>query len=193
VRIQSRGNREPPPTTPRSYRKRDLIRKAIVMIKRLHLAAVLGALVLAGATACGSDDGGNSASGSGGGGGMKLSVVSPSDGGTVKIPFTVKVNTNTSLGPTSSGKHHVHLYFDGHDTKYEIVKGKTWKVPADSAGLSGVKSGMHTMEVSLRNADHSPAGAEAKIKVMVQGAGGGGAAPSSSSTDKSSDSGGYGY
>ncbi|HEU5473651.1 MAG TPA: hypothetical protein VFV67_23640 [Actinophytocola sp.] len=147
------------------------------MTKRDRILAMLGALVLAGASACGGDDAssGSGSAGSGGSsgdGGMTVSIAEPADGSSVQMPFQVKVDSSVELGPTESGKHHVHLFFDGDDKKYEVVESDTVEVTSSSKSAAGLSSGQHEMSISLRNADHSPAGAETKIMVEIGGSGG---------------------
>lgn len=146
------------------------------MSKLLILPAAVLALVL---TACGDDDGGSSTTSTetgGGGGGMSLSISDPADGATVTEPFTVKFDSSVPLGPTNSGEHHVHLYFDGDDSEYTVVE-------SDSAEVKDLPPGEHVINVSLRNADHSPAGVETKITVTV-GEGGSSGEPSSESSSE---------
>ena len=125
---------------------------------------------------------------SAGGGGDTLSISAPSDGGQVSEPFTVTLTSNQALGDPSTGDDHVHLCFDGASCdsgSYQIVYG-------NSAKVKGLTPGQHTIEASLRHADHSAAGPTAKITVTVTGAGtsqagGQSMAPATGST------GGYGY
>ena len=149
------------------------------MTKLIRMSVVLGAMLLVGATACGSDSSGSTGSGSGGdnassGGGMQVSVKEPADGASVQLPFTLKVNTSVPLGKTNTGLHHVHVYFDGNSQQYQVVESDTVEISSSSKSAAGLTPGKHELDVSLRNADHSPAGAETKIMVDVGGAGGGG-------------------
>ena len=138
--------------------------------------AVAATLLLAPATlvACGND--GEAAGG--GGGGMTVSIAEPANDATVSLPFTVKVDAGVPLGPTESGEHHVHLWFDDNAEDYLVVESETAEVSGGlTATLSGkpmpLPSGEHTIHVSLRNANHSAAGAEAELKVNI----GSGSAP----------------
>src|SRR5262245_40125084 len=112
------------------------------MIKRLRMSVVLGAVLLLGATACGeSADAGSGGSGSGAGGSggdskMNVKVVEPADGATLDGPFKLKVDSSVKLAPMETGEHHLHLYFDGDDSNYELVLGPDWDVPADSPALA---------------------------------------------------------
>lgn len=144
------------------------------MSKRGRIAVMLGAMVLAGGTACGSDSSGAASSGSGGAGGaMTLSIVEPADAASVQLPFTLRLNSSVPLGTTESGQHHVHVYFDGNDSKYEVVESDTVEISTSSKSAEGLSPGQHELNASLRNADHSPAGVETKIMIQVGGAGGG--------------------
>jgi hypothetical protein len=76
----------------------------------------------------------------------------------------VKLDASVPLGDPSTGEHHVHLCFDGAncDAEYSLVYGNSMQV-------TGLTPGPHTIEASLRNADHSAAGATDSISVTVSG------------------------
>jgi hypothetical protein len=122
-------------------------------IRRL---AAVGVLALA-AAAC---TGGASASE----GPLQLQIAVPTDGATVSQPFMVTVRANVPLGDPSTGEHHVHLCFDGGDcnVEYTIVYGNTFVV-------KDLSPGSHTIEASLRNADHSDTGVSDRIDVTISG------------------------
>jgi hypothetical protein len=145
------------------------------MSKRLIAPAAAVILLLA---ACGETASGDGGGGDGGGGGMTLEFVSPAEGAEIGIPFDVQFDSSEELGPTEDGVHHVHVYFDGDDSTYEVVEGESWEVTTIQA-----PAGEHTLHASLRNADHSAAGVETQIDVTV-GQGG---------TDGGSDGGGIDY
>lgn len=134
---------------------------------RLRAAAAAAALLApAVLVACASDDESADA------GGMSLSIAQPAKDATVSLPFTVKVNAGVPLGPTESGKHHVHLWLDNHAKDYLVVESDTAEITSGQmASLSGkplgVSPGMHTIHVSLRNANHSAAGVDTEIPVKV--------------------------
>jgi hypothetical protein len=112
------------------------------------------------------DDGGDAGAGAGGGGNAgAISITEPASGAQVQLPFTLKFKSEVELGPTEKGVHHVHVFFDGDDSKYEVVE-------ADSFEVKSLPAGKHTVHASLRNADHSPAGSETQIDVEVTGDGG---------------------
>jgi hypothetical protein len=116
------------------------------------------------AAACG----GGTGTGSGGSDSLSLRIGSPEEGAQVSSPFTVTVDASVPLDEPSTGEHHVHLCFDGADcdAEYQLVYGDTFEV----ADLS---PGEHTIEASLRNADHSDAGTSDEITVTVGGGGAG--------------------
>ncbi|MCK9793772.1 hypothetical protein M1843_08455 [Isoptericola sp. 4D.3] len=125
---------------------------------RLAAGGAVLALVAAG---CGGDDGapgGDGAAASAGG--MTLEITAPDDGATVEVPFTVELSSSEELGPTESGAHHVHVFFDGDDTEYQVVEG-------GSVEITDLPAGEHQIDASLRNADHSPAGVETSVTVTV--------------------------
>lgn len=105
-----------------------------------------------------------------------LSILEPASGANVSIPFTVRVRTSQPLGTTETGNHHIHIWFDGNETKYQISY-------SDTAQVAAAPSGAHKMTVSLRNANHSDAGPRVEIPITVGGAG----APATT------DDGDYGY
>ncbi len=139
----------------------------------VFMIGVTALLVLA-VTACGSDDSSGSSSG---GGGPTLKITSPSDAATVSVPFTLTFTSSEPIGPTDSGKDHVHLFVDGKINDYEVVTSTQTEV-------KNLSPGEHTIGVTLQHADHSPVGARAEITVTVTGGSGG--------TPSESSSGGYG-
>jgi hypothetical protein len=150
-------------------------------------AALLAPAVL---VACGSNDESASA------GGMSLSIAEPAKDAAVSLPFKVKVDAGVPLGPTESGKHHVHLWLDNHANDYLVVESDTAEITSgQKATLSGkplgISTGTHTIHVSLRNANHSAAGVETEIPVNI----GAGTAPTTAapSEPQTSSQDPYGY
>jgi hypothetical protein len=130
-----------------------------MMIHTRNLVAAAALLLAAGGlVACGDDESGASSGGSGGG--MSVSVLEPAAGADVKVPFTVKVDSSVPLGPSESGRHHVHIWFDEDEENYLIVE-------SDTTQVNAAPTGEHVMHVSLRNANHSAAGVEATTRVVV--------------------------
>lgn len=147
-----------------------------------RLAAPAAVLVLA--AACGgsaSDSGSGSSGGGGGGDNNTVTITSPKDGASVTEPFTLKFNA-PDIGPTDSGKDHVHVFVDGKESDYTVVTKNTFTI-------KGLPDGEHTINVTRQHADHSPTGAKDEIKVTITGGG----ASSSEPSQSSSNGGGYNY
>jgi hypothetical protein len=134
----------------------------------------LVALALLGAACGGANAAGN--------GGPTLRMTEPANGAQVSVPFTVELDSSVPLGDPGTGRNHVHFCFDGADCSAEYKLTYT-----DSFQVTGLSAGRHTIEASLRNADHSDAGVRTTITVTVVGAGGG------SNTGGESAPPGYGY
>ena len=139
----------------------------------LRVSVLLAGVVLAGCGPLYAQPGAGTDSGA------TLSITEPGDDATVTQPFTLKVTSSEELGPTDSGKHHVHLSFDGNADDYTVE-------PDGEMIIDQLTPGRHTIKVTLQHADHSPAGAEDEIAVTVTG----GAAPP---TEQDQGSDGYGY
>lgn len=107
------------------------------------------------------------------------------EGARVSSPFTLSVDASVTLDDPSTGEHHVHLCFDGADcdTEYQLVYGNTFDV-------GDLPPGEHTIEASLRNADHSDAGVSDEITVTV---GDGGTGPESGTASGGTRDGGLDY
>jgi hypothetical protein len=127
-------------------------------------------------------------------GGLSVAIASPAKDSKVAVPFTVKVDAGVPLGPTQSGEHHVHLWFDNDADNYAVVESNTVDIKPGLKALSGktleLSPGEHTIHVSLRNANHSAAGAETETKVDVTGSG---PATGPTTPPPATDSGGDGY
>lgn len=124
--------------------------------------------------------------------GMTLKIASPADGATVSEPFKVTFDSSVPLGQPTTGDDHVHLCFDGgscDELSQSVI------AYGNSVMVNDLSPGMHTIEASLRNADHSDAGVSTTISVDVSGGAAGSQAGSQagSSTGASGPSKGYGY
>ena len=99
-----------------------------------------------------------------GGSSLWVKIASPAKAASVHDPFTVTLDASVPIGDPSTGDHHVHLCFDGAscDTTYQLAYSTTVQV-------AGLAPGTHTIEASLRNADHSDAGPTDSITVTVVG------------------------
>lgn len=153
-------------------------------MRLLGVAGALFALALV-AAAC-------SSAGASTGGGMTLRISSPTDGASVSEPFKVTFDSSVPLGKPTTGDHHVHLCFDGgscDELSQSVI------AYGNSVMVTNLSPGMHTIEASLRNADHSDTGVSATISVDVSGGSAGSQAgsQSGSSTGASGPSKGYGY
>jgi hypothetical protein len=131
----------------------------------------------------------NGSTAAAGGGGDTLSIAMPTDGAKVSESFTVTVDASVPLGDPSTGDDHVHLCFDGAscDSEYTLVYGDTFQV-------DNLAPGQHTIEASLRNADHSAVGPTDMITVTVTGGAGttpGTPSMSSASPNPTDGNGGY--
>lgn len=142
-------------------------------LQRLAAPAAVLLLAAAGCGGGGEDSGGSSGSGNG----TTVEIVQPADGDSVELPFTLVVESSEELGAPDTGLHHVHLYFDGDDSAYDVIEsaaGEEIEIGPDAASVQGLEPGEHVLNISLRNADHSPAGAEAEVTVQIGGEGGSG-------------------
>lgn len=124
------------------------------------IATAVAAVAL---SACGSSSDDVSSGGSGGGG-EKVTIASPADGASVQAPFMLKWDSTVPLGPTDTGKDHVHVYVDGNSNDYTVVGANQFRI-------KGLSPGKHKVEISLQHADHSPVGPKSAITVNVTGGG----------------------
>ena len=143
---------------------------------RTAVVAAAGAALALTLAACGANGSGGDADA----GAMSVTVTEPAPDSTVPVPFTVSVTSSVPLGRTQTGKHHVHIWFDGNANSYQVVETPTVQI-------TQLAPGRHVMHVSLRNANHSPAGAETEVPITVGGAGGA-SAPAATQPDQP-----YGY
>lgn len=157
--------------------------------RRLTAAALLATLALT-ALACSDDDDSTTSAGGAGGGDMTIAVAEPADGAEVGHSFDVTVDSSVPLGEPDTGRHHVHLYYDGEtaEGEYDIVYGTT-------ATVDRLDPGEHTIEAVIANPDHSTTDARDEITVTVGdeagASGGGGSATTSTTTDDSGGGDGY--
>ena len=126
----------------------------------------------------------NGTSSAGGGGTPTLTISSPANGASVSEPFTLKLDASVPLGDPSTGEDHVHLCFDGASCD----SGNYVKVYSDTTQVQGLSAGKHTIEASLRNADHSAVGPTTSITVTVTGGATSSGSPSIAPSSPSSSS-----
>jgi hypothetical protein len=135
-----------------------------------RMAAGAASVLLPGLlTGCGSGDGSAKAADIGQ---HKVTITSPADGATVGMPFTLKFSTSVPIGPTDTGRGHVHVIIDRHTDDYTVVTTPTYTI-------TDLPPGKHVVDVTLQHADHSPDGASAEITVNVGGSGGAATTPAS--------------
>jgi hypothetical protein len=94
---------------------------------------------------------------------MTIHVTSPRNKAVVPRTFTVRIATNVAIGPPDTGRHHIHLYWDGEraEGKYDIVYTKTFR-------KKGLAPGVHHLDAVIANADHSTTSAHQKLEVTVR-------------------------
>lgn len=163
--------------------------------RRPRRAAVVGAALattLLVAAGCGDDDA--TTAGGAGGDEASIAIASPADGDEVGRSFDLALDAGVPLGEPDTGRHHVHLYYDGNtqDGEYDLVYDASFTV--DRLG-----PGEHTVEAVIANADHSLTEARDQITLTVTdepaGAGGGpgGSDGTDADTDATDDDTGTGY
>lgn len=117
------------------------------------------------AASCGDDSDDTSAEGPAGGSeeALTVNVDEPGDGDEVDVPFEVALDVGVPIGEPDTGRHHVHLYYDGNTSEgeYDVVYEPTVTVdrPLDD--------GEHTIEAVIANADHSLTDARTEVSVTV--------------------------
>jgi hypothetical protein len=114
---------------------------------------------------------------------LTISITAPADGATVEPGFEVEVDPSVDVGEPATGRHHVHIYYDGNrsDGQYDIV----YDVDEPHAAGQDLSPGEHSVEAVIANADHSLTDASAEVTVTVAegGAGGGGGGTTTTAGD----------
>jgi hypothetical protein len=128
------------------------------MRKILRGVAAVLVFVAAGCAGEQADAGGASA------GTETLAITSPTAGTALTLPFTVELASNVPLAEPETGEHHVHVFFDGDDSQYVLAYGNTIEITELPTDLP---PGRHVLNASLRHADHSAAGVEAEVEVVL--------------------------
>ncbi|WP_433465166.1 hypothetical protein [Spirillospora sp. CA-128828] len=127
------------------------------MNTKIVMAGVAAAAL--GLSACG-----GSSEAASGGGGPALKIESPAEDANVQAPVTLKFSSSVAIGPEDSGKDHVHVIIDGKTNEYTVVTSSPYQI-------KNLPAGKHTIGVTLQHADHSSAGASAKVDVNVTSGG----------------------
>jgi hypothetical protein len=102
------------------------------------------------ATACGDDPA------------ATVEITSPTPGQVVSLPFEIRLEASVPLGPAGGDLHHAHVWFGDDLTSYAVVEGEVGEI-------TSAPDGEHEMHVSLRNPDHSDAGDETSITLVISG------------------------
>jgi len=128
--------------------------------RRTTVVGTAIAAVLLVAAGCGDDDA-TTAAGAGGDE-VSIAIASPTDGDEVGRSFDVEVDAGVPLGEPDTGRHHVHLYYDGNtqEGEYDLVYDSTFTVDR-------LDPGEHTVEAVIANADHSLTDARDQITLTV--------------------------
>jgi hypothetical protein len=91
-----------------------------------------------------------------------LTITSPGEGDVVNLPFEITIEASVPLGTSDAGLHHAHVWFGDDPEAYLVVEG-------NSAEITSAPDGAQIMYASLRNADHSDAGAETTVTIIISG------------------------
>jgi hypothetical protein len=97
-----------------------------------------------------------------------LDITGPADGATVAREFTVTLDPSVSIGEPSTGRNHVHLYYDGNRSTDQADYDISYD---DSFTVTRLEPGRHTIEAVLANADHSLTDVHATVAVTVSESG----------------------
>jgi hypothetical protein len=131
--------------------------------------ALVGAAGCAGGASQGSSGGGSaqdsSASGSNSSSAPSVTITSPKSGAKVGSSFPVTFKSSVQIGALETGEDHVHVVIDGNTNDFTVVT-------AHKTMVKNLSPGKHTVGITLQHADHSSAGAQDQVTVMVaKGAG----------------------
>jgi hypothetical protein len=121
-----------------------------------------------------------------------VTITSPKNAAKVGTSFPVMFKTSVPIGALDTGEDHVHVVVDGNTNDFTVVT-------AHKTMVTNLSPGKHTVGITLQHADHSAAGAQDQVTVMVaKGAGAmsgakGGTTKGSTSGNSSSSSNRNGY
>ena len=133
-----------------------------------RLAVAASAVALVGAAGCG----GSTTQSTGGGqaqdqetsaaaaGAPKVTITSPQNGAEVGKSFPLTFKSSVPIGALETGEDHVHVVIDGNTSDFTVVTARKTMV-------TNLSPGKHTVGITLQHADHSSAGAEDQVTVMV--------------------------
>jgi hypothetical protein len=123
------------------------------------LAAAVSALALVAAGGCGGA-GSQQSSGAVVDNTPSVTITSPQGGATVGSSFPLTFKSSVPIGALDTGEDHVHVIVDGNTNDFTVVT-------AHRTMVTNLSPGEHTVGITLQHADHSSAGAEDQVTVMV--------------------------
>jgi hypothetical protein len=91
-----------------------------------------------------------------------VEITSPSAGDVLSLPFDATFESSVPLGTSDAGLHHLHVWFGNDEDAYQVVEGNV-------AEITIAPEGDQEMHVSLRNPDHSDAGVETSVTIVISG------------------------
>jgi hypothetical protein len=91
-----------------------------------------------------------------------VEVTSPGAGDVVSLPFDATFESSVPLGTSDAGLHHLHVWFGNDEDAYQVVEGNV-------AEITIAPDGEQEMHASLRNPDHSEAGVETSVTIVISG------------------------
>jgi hypothetical protein len=133
-----------------NYFRRVTVPLGMDNMRKLASAGATLALVAALATACDEDPP------------ETVQITSPTEGEVVSLPFEATFEASVPLGSPDAGLHHLHVWFGNDVDAYQVVEGNV-------ATITLAPDGSQEMHVSLRNADHSDAGVETSMPIVISG------------------------
>jgi hypothetical protein len=114
--------------------------------RRAVAATTATGLLLASAAACGD--------------GETLAILSPGPGAEVKVPFEVTFDSSAALGSPVEELHHLHVWFSEDETAYLVAESTTVEI-------AQAPPGEQELHASLRKPDHTRAGVETSIRLLI--------------------------
>ena len=123
-------------------------------------AALVGAAGCAGGASQGSSGGAAQDSGANSSSAPKVTITSPQSGAKVGSSFPLTYTSSVPIGALETGEDHVHVVIDGNTNDFTVVTAHKYMV-------KNLSPGKHTVGITLQHADHSPAGAQDQVTVMV--------------------------
>ncbi len=88
-----------------------------------------------------------------------VQISQPREGDELETPFVIRMQTTANIG---TGDYFFHIWYDDDEDKHQVVTEEQFAV-------AHLEPGEHTIHVSLRNPDGSPAGSEDQVTVTISG------------------------